>query len=208
MNGATYLADVVGGQKTGLFFDQRPNHTFAARLEKGKRMLDVFAHVGGFALAGLAAGAESALAINSSAPALALAEQGAALTGVAERLTTRRADSFDALRNLADEAARFDLVVCDPPAFAPNRGRWPKGLPPINASPASPRRWPRRVVGWCCAPAPTRPIPRASTAPMPAASARRAGGRCWSVPAAPARPPGSYRPARDQLPQGAVLPAR
>jgi len=128
MNGATYLADVVGGQKTGLFFDQRPNHAFAARLAKGKRMLDVFAHVGGVALAGLAAGAESALAIHSSAPALALAEQGAALTGVAERLTTRSADAFDALRNLADEAARFDLVVFDPPAFAPNRGALAKGL--------------------------------------------------------------------------------
>jgi 23S rRNA (cytosine1962-C5)-methyltransferase len=51
MNGATYMADLTGGQKTGLFYDQRPNHAFAASLAKGARVLDVFAHVGGFALA-------------------------------------------------------------------------------------------------------------------------------------------------------------
>ncbi len=132
MNGATYLADVTGGQKTGLYFDQRPNHAFAARLaqgsQAGKRVLDVFTHVGGFALAALAAGAASALGIDSSAPALALAEQGAALTGVAERFETRRADAFDALKALADEGARFDIVICDPPSFAPNKGALANGL--------------------------------------------------------------------------------
>ncbi|MGR3717186.1 MAG: RSP_2647 family RNA methyltransferase [Thermohalobaculum sp.] len=128
MNGATYLADVTGGQKTGLYFDQRPNHAFAARLAKGKRVLDVFAHVGGFALAALAAGAARALAVDSSAPALALAEQGAELTGVAERFQTRRADAFDALKVLADEGAHFDIVICDPPSFAPNKGALANGL--------------------------------------------------------------------------------
>ncbi len=128
MNGATYLADVTAGQKTGLYFDQRPNHAFAARLAKGARVLDVFTHVGGFALAALAAGAASALAVDSSAPALALAEQGAGLTGVAERLTTRRSDAFDALKALAEEGARFDIVVCDPPSFAPNKGALANGL--------------------------------------------------------------------------------
>ncbi|MGB8622114.1 MAG: class I SAM-dependent methyltransferase, partial [Paracoccaceae bacterium] len=73
MNGATYMADLLGGQKTGLFFDQRPNHAFAARLARGARVLDVFSHVGGFALAALANGAQSALAVDGSAPALALA---------------------------------------------------------------------------------------------------------------------------------------
>ncbi len=53
MNGATYMADIMGGQKTGLFYDQRPNHAFTQRLAKGKRVLDVFSHVGGFALASL-----------------------------------------------------------------------------------------------------------------------------------------------------------
>src|SRR5690606_20220910 len=61
MNGAVYMADLVAGQKTGLFFDQRDNHAFAARLAKGATVLDVFSHVGGFALAALAGGAASAL---------------------------------------------------------------------------------------------------------------------------------------------------
>ena len=56
MNGACYMADLTGGQKTGLFYDQRPNHAFAARLARGARVLDVFSHVGGFALAALAGG--------------------------------------------------------------------------------------------------------------------------------------------------------
>jgi 23S rRNA (cytosine1962-C5)-methyltransferase len=128
MNGTTYLADVTGGQKTGLFYDQRPNHAFAARLSKDKRVLDVFTHVGGFALEALAAGAASAVAVDSSAPALALAEQGARLTGVAERFTTRRADAFDALQALAGEDALFDIVICDPPSFAPNKGALANGL--------------------------------------------------------------------------------
>ena len=128
MNGAAYMADVTGGQKTGLFYDQRPNHAFAARLAKGKRVLDVFTHVGGFALASLAAGAASALAVDSSIPALALAEQGAELTGVADRFTTHRADAFDALQALAAEGARFDIVICDPPSFAPNKGALANGL--------------------------------------------------------------------------------
>lgn len=128
LNGATYLADVTQGQKTGLFYDQRPNHAFAARIARGARLLDVFTHAGGFALAALAAGAESALAVDSSAPALALAEEGARLTGVAERFETRRADAFEGLKQLAGEGARFDLVICDPPAFAPHKGALANGL--------------------------------------------------------------------------------
>ncbi|MFN4160090.1 MAG: RSP_2647 family RNA methyltransferase [Gemmobacter sp.] len=128
MNGATYFADVMGGQKTGLFFDQRPNHAFAARLARGARVLDVFAHVGGFALASLAAGAESALAVDGSAPALALATEGARATGVADRFATRQGDAFAALEALAAEGERFDLVICDPPAFAPAKPALEAGL--------------------------------------------------------------------------------
>jgi 23S rRNA (cytosine1962-C5)-methyltransferase len=128
MNGATYMADVLGGQKTGLFFDQRPNHAFAARLAKGGTVLDVFAHVGGFALAALAGGATNALAVDSSAPALALAEAGAKASGLAERFDTLQGDAFDMLQKLADEGRRFDTVICDPPAFAPNKPALDAGL--------------------------------------------------------------------------------
>jgi 23S rRNA (cytosine1962-C5)-methyltransferase len=128
MNGATYFADLLGGQKTGLFYDQRPNHAFAARLARGRTMLDVFAHVGGFALAALAAGAASGLAVDGSAPALALAERGAEATGAADRFATRRGDAFDTMAALAGEGARFGLVVCDPPAFAANKAALDSGL--------------------------------------------------------------------------------
>lgn len=128
MNGATYMADLTGGQKTGIFYDQRDNHAFAARLAKGGRVLDVFSHVGGFGLAALAAGAESALAVDGSEPALALAERGAAAMGLAERFARRQGDAFETLEALQSEGERFDLVVCDPPAFAPHRQALDAGL--------------------------------------------------------------------------------
>ena len=128
MNGATYLADILGGQKTGLYYDQRPNHAFAAGLARGARVLDVFSHVGGFSLAALAGGAESALAVDGSALALALAEEGAALSGVADRFATRAGDAFAVLEALAEEGARFDVVICDPPAFAPAKPALEAGL--------------------------------------------------------------------------------
>lgn len=128
MNGAVYLADLTGGQKTGIFYDQRPNHAFAARLARGARVLDVFSHVGGFGLAALAAGAASALAVDGSAAALALAAGGAAAGGVSDRLATRQGDAFAVMEGLAAEAARFDLVICDPPAFAPAKPALDAGL--------------------------------------------------------------------------------
>ncbi|MCP3972463.1 MAG: class I SAM-dependent rRNA methyltransferase [Rhodobacteraceae bacterium] len=128
MNGATYMADLLGGQKTGLFFDQRPNHAFSQRLAGGARVLDVFSHVGGFALAALAGGAECALSIDSSAPALDLAGQGAAASGASDRFATRRGDAFDAMAALAREGQSFDLAICDPPAFAPSKQALDRGL--------------------------------------------------------------------------------
>jgi len=128
MNGATYLADVLGGQKTGIFLDQRPNHAFAKALARGARVLDMFTHVGGFGLAALAGGAQSVLAVDGSTPALALAEQGAAAGGVADRFTTRQGDAFAVLEALALEGATFDLVICDPPAFAPAKPALEAGL--------------------------------------------------------------------------------
>ena len=128
MNGATYMADLAGGQKTGLFFDQRPNHAFAAGLARGARVLDVFSHVGGFGLAALAGGAQNALAVDGSQPALDLATEGAARSGFADRFATRRGDAFDVLAALQGEGAEFDLVICDPPAFAPSKQALEAGL--------------------------------------------------------------------------------
>ena len=128
MNGAVYMADLTGGQKTGLFFDQRPNHAFTAALARGRRVLDVFSHVGGFALAALAAGAEAALAVDGSQPALDLATEGSVRSGVAERFATRKGDAFDVLTALGAEGAAFGSVICDPPAFAPSKQALDAGL--------------------------------------------------------------------------------
>lgn len=128
MNGATYMADLLGGQKTGLFYDQRPNHALAAKLGKGRDVLDVFSHVGGFSLAALAGGATGALAVDGSAPALELATKGAAVMGVTNRFETRKGDAFDTMIAMGNEEKRFGLVVCDPPAFAPSKPALESGL--------------------------------------------------------------------------------
>lgn len=128
MNGASYMADLTQGQKTGLFYDQRPNQAFVAGLAKGARVLDVFAHVGGFGLAALAGGAVSALAVDASASALELAGQGAVASGFGDRFATRQGDAFATMEALASEAQHFDVVVCDPPAFAPAKPALEAGL--------------------------------------------------------------------------------
>jgi 23S rRNA (cytosine1962-C5)-methyltransferase len=129
MNGAIYMADVMGGQKTGLFFDQRPNHAFAASLAQDARVLDVFAHVGGFGLAALANGAAGVLAVDASMAALALATEGAKAAGFADQFATRQGDAFDVLEKLGYEGgAQYDLVICDPPAFAPAKPAIEAGL--------------------------------------------------------------------------------
>lgn len=151
MNGAIYMADLTGGQKTGLFFDQRPNHAFAATLAKNARVLDVFSHVGGFGLAALAGGATSALAVDGSEPALALAQEGAARMKAGERFATRRGDAFEMLAVLQDEGAQFDMVICDPPAFAPSKKALDAGLRAYEriARLAAPLVTPGGILGLC-----------------------------------------------------------
>ncbi|MEM8980781.1 MAG: class I SAM-dependent rRNA methyltransferase [Pseudomonadota bacterium] len=128
MNGATYFADLTQGQKTGLFYDQRPNHAFAAALAQDCDVLDVFSHVGGFGLAALAGGARAVTCVDGSQDALTLATRGAETMDAEGRFSTRRGDAFDVLQVLSEEGAQFDVVICDPPAFAPNKPSLEKGL--------------------------------------------------------------------------------
>jgi 23S rRNA (cytosine1962-C5)-methyltransferase len=124
--GVRFPVDPLAGQKTGWFFDQRPNRDHVAALAEGARVLDVFSHAGGFGLRCAALGACDVTLVDSSAPALAQAEQAAALNGMAERVHSRRGDAFDAMAALAGE--RFDIVVCDPPAFARSKKDAAAGL--------------------------------------------------------------------------------
>ena len=114
------LSDVRHGQKTGLFLDQRDNRALVGSLARGADVLDVFCHGGGFSLAALAGDARSVLAVDSSADALSLARDHVALNGLPEgRVEWREADAFKALRLLRDQGRSFDLVILDPPKFAP-----------------------------------------------------------------------------------------
>ncbi|UWQ80662.1 class I SAM-dependent rRNA methyltransferase [Leisingera sp. S132] len=152
MNGATYMADLTGGQKTGLFFDQRENHAFAARLTApGAKVLDVFSHVGGFGLAMLAGGAGQATCVDGSAAALELAAQGAEAAGFKDKFTARQGDAFDVLTALGEEGETFDVVICDPPAFAPSKQALEAGLRAYErvAKLAAPLVKPGGYLGLC-----------------------------------------------------------
>ena len=120
-NGATFICDPMTGQKTGWFYDQRANRAFAARFAKGRSVLDVFSHAGGFALAGLAAGASEAMCIDASEKALTLAGRAAEASGFADRLNLRKADAFEAMEDMAAQGVTFGVVISDPPAFAKSR---------------------------------------------------------------------------------------
>ena len=128
MNGAIYFADVVDGQKTGLFYDQRPTHAFVQCLAHNKKVLDVFSHVGGFGLAAMANGATEVTFIDGSKSALGLATMGAKATNSSARIKTIKEDAFNAMAELAEKSESYDIVICDPPAFAPKKASVAMGL--------------------------------------------------------------------------------
>jgi 23S rRNA (cytosine1962-C5)-methyltransferase len=118
--GLNFRVDVAEGQKTGFFLDQRENRQRVRALAAGREVLDCFAYTGGFSIAALAGGARRVVALESSAPALEVARENLAANALeAARLEFRQADVFGHLRELRDRGARFDLVVLDPPKFAP-----------------------------------------------------------------------------------------
>lgn len=119
MNGLKLFADLLHGQKTGIFLDQRENYVAAARYGSG-RALDCFTSTGGFALH-LAATCESVEGVDSSEAALKMAERNRTANGI-ENVNFREADMFDSLASYASAHRRFDTVVLDPPAFAKSKG--------------------------------------------------------------------------------------
>lgn len=121
-NGVQLGIDIVGGHKTGFYLDQRDNRLLLRRLVAGKRVLNCFCYTGGFSLQALAGGASEVLSIDSSAPALAQAQANLALNPQLEasRATWQEDDVFEALRNFRKEGRQFDLIVLDPPKFAPS----------------------------------------------------------------------------------------
>ena len=126
--GLRFSADLLGGQKTGWFFDQRENRDRVAKLAAGGTMLDAFCHTGGFGLRAAAAGATQVTLLDRSAHALELAYETAKANGLAERVIGRRAEALEELERLGNAGTRFDLVVADPPAFAKQRKDQPNAL--------------------------------------------------------------------------------
>lgn len=119
MNGLTLRADLLRGQKTGIFLDQRENYLAATRYARGGRALDCFTATGGFALH-LAPHCQSVDAVDSSATALATAAANAKTNGI-ENIVFREADVFDLLTGHVAARRTFSMVVLDPPAFAKSR---------------------------------------------------------------------------------------
>jgi 23S rRNA (cytosine1962-C5)-methyltransferase len=127
-NGAVFRADLLAGQKTGWFFDQRDNRRFIGALARGSRVLDLYCFTGGFAVQAARAGAAAVLGIDRSEAALALATATAELNGVGRTCSFRRAEAFAEAAGLAARGERFDIVVADPPAFAKSRKDVPAAL--------------------------------------------------------------------------------
>jgi 23S rRNA (cytosine1962-C5)-methyltransferase len=116
-NGARYFADLAAGQKTGWYYDQRENRAFIAALAKGRSLLDAYSYTGGFGIAAAKAGARDVVCLDSSAPALTLAEQSAVINGVGNVCKFFRSDVFTELERLIASGETFDIVVADPPPF-------------------------------------------------------------------------------------------
>jgi 23S rRNA (cytosine1962-C5)-methyltransferase len=119
-HGLRFNVDVAAGQKTGFYLDQRDNRALTETLARDKEVLNCFCYTGGFSLYALRGGAKSVLSLDASAEALHLAAENLTLNGLdAARAEWQCADVFVALRKLRDQNRKFDLIILDPPKFAP-----------------------------------------------------------------------------------------
>ncbi|MBI1267735.1 MAG: methyltransferase [Cryomorphaceae bacterium] len=114
-NGLEFRIDWEGGQKTGFFIDQRESRKLLGEMSKGKSVLNTFSYTGGFSLYALQSGATKVHSLDSSARALEIANENAALNGYSDRHDIIQADAVQYLKNLGEE---YDIIVLDPPAFA------------------------------------------------------------------------------------------
>jgi 23S rRNA (cytosine1962-C5)-methyltransferase len=120
-NGVRLFADLSDGQKTGWFYDQRPNRAFMASLAAGQSVIDIYCYGGGFGLQALAAGATSARFVDRSADALALVQRSAEANGVTDRTTITQGEAYKVMTDLAAQGEAYGVVIADPPAFVKNR---------------------------------------------------------------------------------------
>jgi len=135
-NGLKFNVNLQSGHKTGFYLDQHTNRLRVRELSKDKDILDGFCYTGGFTVNALAGGAKSVLSIDSSAEALALAKENIELNNLpVERATLLEGDVFQLLRRFRDEGRSFDMIILDPPKFAPTAAqaeRAARGYKDIN----------------------------------------------------------------------------
>ena len=120
-NGVHYMVDVVNGQKTGFFLDQKYNRLAMQRICKGKKVLDCFTHMGTFALNAGIAGAAEVTGLDISEYAVSQAEANARLNHLEDTVHFRQANVLDELPKLAQAGEKYDVVILDPPAFTKSR---------------------------------------------------------------------------------------
>lgn len=119
-NGLQYLVDIKSGHKTGFYLDQQINRLHLGRVASGKDVLDCFCYTGGFSVNALAGGASKVLSLDSSSEALAMCRKNVLLNNFDEgKHTTLGGDVFQTLRDFRDRNLHFDLIILDPPKFAP-----------------------------------------------------------------------------------------
>lgn len=120
-NGVRYVVDVENGQKTGFFLDQKENRLAAARIARGKTVLDCFTHTGSFALNAARAGAKHVTAVDISEDAVAMARRNAALNALTDRMDFLCENVFELLPRLSAQKSPYDFIILDPPAFTKSR---------------------------------------------------------------------------------------
>jgi 23S rRNA (cytosine1962-C5)-methyltransferase len=128
-NGLRFAVDLLRGQKGGLFLDQRDNRALVRTLARGRRVLNLFGYTGGFSIYAAAGGARATVTVDAAAPALAAARRNFARNRLAtgdDRFVA--GDAFTFLERAARDGERFDLVISDPPSFAPSRRALAAGL--------------------------------------------------------------------------------
>jgi len=132
-NGITFEANLLHGQKTGFFLDQRENRARVEKISKGKRVLNTFAYTGGFSLYAARGGADEVISLDASQPALDAAQRNFVLNQSHSMIAACRheiivGDAFEVLQNFVHEKRLFDLVIIDPPSFAKNRSEIEKAV--------------------------------------------------------------------------------
>lgn len=125
--GLDFQIDPINGQKTGWFYDQRANRDQLAPFVVGKRVLDMFSYLGGWGLRAAAMGASEVVCVDASASAVEAITRNAAMNGLSDRVTARKADAFEELKRLRELRERFDVVILDPPAFVKRKKDFVEG---------------------------------------------------------------------------------